>query len=155
MTSTFSSLANNVDSAISSRRDIGSRLHNSSLTLGELEMKLSALQTFITSSVDRYQTVENQVTKDILSIKNQESKKSWWNSTVEDVKAGWNKLEDSVEHGITEAEDNASKILNNATKEAFEIIGGVLYYRGKSIDFIENAAETAIQHLQESILVPL
>jgi hypothetical protein len=34
--------------------------------------------------------------------------------------------------------------------EVFEVIGGVLYYKGKSMDFIENSADKAINALEDS-----
>jgi hypothetical protein len=61
MTSTLSSLEYNVDSAITVRRNIGSRLHSSSHSLSELETRLRELQSFITVTVERYTIAENQL----------------------------------------------------------------------------------------------
>ena len=85
LTNNVTSLGRNVDSEIASRRNIRSRLYNSSRDLYELEMKVRELQAFIANSVDRYSKAESDLAKQASLLSDNGSTQetdSWWETAA-------------------------------------------------------------------------
>ncbi|MDQ0885077.1 hypothetical protein QFZ81_000165 [Paenibacillus sp. V4I9] len=66
--SSVSSLTYHVDSAITARRNIHSRLQSTSQSLRELESRLKELNSFIKNSIDSYSRSEKDLSRKALSI---------------------------------------------------------------------------------------
>src|SRR5690554_8099780 len=73
-----SALKYNIDDAITARRSIGSRLNRTSQSLSEMEVRLRELQSFLHQSVDRYDRVENELTRIASSMRTVKSQTEIW-----------------------------------------------------------------------------
>lgn len=73
-----------IDSQITARRNIGNRLSRACQSLDTLEIRLKGLITFLTLSVDKYNSVEDNLARKAHSIGNASDKKSLWDEFIDE-----------------------------------------------------------------------